>query len=118
MIELVQWSNSERAERALLRRPKALAADVLKVSHHGSLGASGESFLRAVAPAEAVVSAPCHPGRGLPHPDVLARLERTGARLRWTGRDGAVIARPRTRPGESGRGFVVEAWAQGRPCPR
>ena len=37
-------------EQRLLRHPELLAADVLKVAHHGSRHSSGAPFLKAVSP--------------------------------------------------------------------
>jgi competence protein ComEC len=78
------------AEAGLLREPDALAADVLKLAHHGSRTSSGEAFLRAVAPSLAIASAPCLGRFGMPHPSVAGRVASAGASLWWTGRDGAV----------------------------
>ncbi len=82
----------ERAgERALLARGAPLAADVLKLGHHGSRTSSHEAFLREVSPSWAVASAP-HGGRmPFPHPTVLGRIRSLGVGLVWTGRDGAVL---------------------------
>lgn len=55
----------------------ALRSDVLKAGHHGSDSSSGEDFLAAVHPAEAVISVgPNHYGH--PTRRVLRRLERLG----------------------------------------
>jgi competence protein ComEC len=81
-----------RGERALLESGRRLSADVLKVAHHGSASASQSEFLEAVDPVIAVISAPCF-RRGLPAPSVVARLERFGVAIGWTGRDGAVGVR-------------------------
>lgn len=64
-------------ERRLVRRWGAnLAADVLKVAHHGSKGSSSDGFLDAVAPRLAVVSAGATNPYGHPAPEVLERLAR------------------------------------------
>ncbi|MBW2500722.1 MAG: ComEC/Rec2 family competence protein, partial [Deltaproteobacteria bacterium] len=101
-----------RAERALLHRPEVLAADVLKVSHHGSRRSSGSRFLAAVGARLALISAPCEATRGLPSAVVLRRLQDAGAHLAWTGRDGAVAI----RPGAAGSGIEVERWGPERSC--
>jgi len=98
-------------EKELLGRIPDLRADVLKVAHHGSRGGSHPGFLAAVSPRVAVVSGPCRPRRGLPSPDVLARLQSSGTRLAWTGRDGAVAIGG--REGE----LVVARWSTQRRCP-
>ena len=88
-----------------------LAANVLKVAHHGSGGSSSEAFLESVSAAAVVLSAPCDPTRGLPNSEVLARLGRSRASLWWTGRDGAVIV-SRDRAGQ----MRVKGWGQPRQC--
>ncbi len=78
-------------ETALLRSGMPLAADLLKLGHHGSRTSSSAAFLRAVSPGLALVSAP-HYGRfGFPHPEVRRRLEAQGIPWAWTGRDGALV---------------------------
>jgi len=82
-----------RAGEDRLRASDApLAADVLKLGHHGSAGSSSSEFLRAVAPALAVVSAACDRA-GLPSPRALARVRANDAAIAWTGRDGAIVVR-------------------------
>ena len=78
-------------EAALQASGVDLAADLLKVGHHGSRGSSTPAFLSAVAPRWLLLSAPCHGGSRLPHPEALARFEATGVPLAWTGRDGAAV---------------------------
>jgi competence protein ComEC len=79
------------AERALVASGAPLAADVLKLAHHGSRTSSTQAFLDAVGGAVAIASAP-HFGRfGMPHADVVARAHGAGYAVWWTGRDGAVV---------------------------
>jgi len=79
--------------RLLHERPGSLRAAVLKVGHHGSRGATGPAFLRAVAPVLAVVTAGRDNRYGLPSAEVLGRLERAHARVLRTDRDGTVAVR-------------------------
>lgn len=67
-----------------------LRADVLKVPHHGSKTSSTQKFIEAVRPDHAVISAALPSPFGHPHPDVVGRLTRIGARIWETGRCGAV----------------------------
>jgi competence protein ComEC len=70
-------------------RGRAGPVDLLKVGHHGSRGASGDAWLRELAPVAAVVSV----GRnryGHPAPETLARLSRHGADVWRTDREGTV----------------------------
>jgi competence protein ComEC len=100
-------------EAELVASSGPLAANVLKVAHHGSRRSSSAAFLEAVSATAVVVSAPCDPTRGLPSPTTLERLRRSGASLWWTGRDGAVIA----ARDEAGR-LSVKSWGPSRHCLR
>ena len=61
-------------ERLLIDRGESLAADVLKVGHHGSDTSTAAAFLRAVSPSMAVVSAGADNPLGHPSPGVLERV--------------------------------------------
>jgi len=78
-------------ELALVGAGTGLAADVLKLGHHGSRTSSSAGFLAAVSPALAIVSAPRHGRFGMPHREVVERLAAAGIPWRWTGRDGALL---------------------------
>ncbi len=82
-----------------------LRADVLKAGHHGSQTSSTESFLAAVAPELAVISVGRRNDYGLPDEVVLDRLQRRGAAIARTDRDGTVVVRA-TADG---------AWERARP---
>jgi len=58
-----------------------LKADVLKAGHHGSHTSSGEEFLRAVKPKQAIISVGKDNDYGHPHLRVLRRLERLGIKI-------------------------------------
>lgn len=78
-------------ERAILARvaPGGLAAEILKLGHHGSRTSSAVAWLRAVDPELAVVSAGRGNRYGHPHGVTLARLDSAGVRRVWrTDRDG------------------------------
>ncbi|PYQ23388.1 MAG: DNA internalization-related competence protein ComEC/Rec2 [Acidobacteria bacterium] len=67
-----------------------VAAQVLKVPHHGSRSSSSARFLASVSPRVAVVSVG-HANRfGHPHPEVVARYARAGVWLLRTDRDGTI----------------------------
>jgi competence protein ComEC len=87
---LLTGDMEERAEWAAIGAGWRLAADVLKVPHHGSRTSSSDLLLRAVSPRVAVVSAPRVSPYGHPHTQVCERLRAHGATLFQTGVDGAV----------------------------
>ncbi len=66
-----------------------LAADVVKVPHHGSRGSSTAAFARAVHPRLAVVSAGRGNRFGFPHEEAVARWREVGAEVLRTD-EGAV----------------------------
>ena len=80
-------------EAALVRtRHEALAADVLKVGHHGSRSSSTPEFLAAVAPRVAVVSCGIRNRYGHPHVETLRSFDaRPSVRLFRTDCHGSVV---------------------------
>jgi competence protein ComEC len=75
----------------MLRQNSAdLRADVVKVGHHGSKNSTTQEFLDTVAPAIALTSSGENNPYGHPSPELLERLEASGARILRTDRDGAV----------------------------
>jgi hypothetical protein len=67
-----------------------LHADVLKVGHHGSNDSTMPQFLAADDPQIAVISSGEENPYGHPSPELLQRLEQSGARILRTDRDGTV----------------------------
>jgi competence protein ComEC len=81
-------------ERWLLERdPSLLAADILKVAHHGSRTSTTPEFLAAVQPRLALVSVGAHNAYGLPNADVMQRLHDAGAQVLRTDRAGTIVVR-------------------------
>lgn len=70
-----------------------LRADVLKVAHHGSRTSSTETFLEAVSPRLALISAGVRNLYHHPSPEVVERLEDHGARVLRTDRGGEILLR-------------------------
>jgi competence protein ComEC len=64
--------------------------DVLKVGHHGSRTASGEEWVRELAPRIAVISSGVDNRYGHPHPETLERLTRHEVGIWRTDREGTV----------------------------
>jgi competence protein ComEC len=77
-------------ESELVAAGASIAADVLKVSHHGSQDASSPAFLQAVDPSHAVLSVGAKNRFRHPHLRTLKRLGRTDATIWRTDRDGTV----------------------------
>jgi competence protein ComEC len=73
--------------------PDSLAADVLKVGHHGSSTSSTATFLDAVRPRIALVSVGAGNMYGHPSASVLEALASRGAQVLRTDRLGTVIVR-------------------------
>ena len=94
-VSFLLTGDAEDEEEAwLLRHARSdLAADVLKVAHHGSSTSSGDKFLEAVNPRLAVISVGADNLYGHPSSDVLAGLSRVGARTLRTDRSGTVVVR-------------------------
>jgi len=78
------------AEQRFLDEGVDLHADVLKVGHHGSAYSSSPAFIAAVHPRYAIISVGRHNLFGHPAPSTLETLQRFGARVYRTDRDGAV----------------------------
>lgn len=78
-------------EKYLIAKGLALAADVLKVGHHGSKYSSSDEFLRAVNPKVAVIEVGAKNPYGHPRREALARLaSSTIAKIFRTDRNGTV----------------------------
>jgi competence protein ComEC len=77
-------------EALLLADGWPLAADVLKIGHHGSRTSTTESFLDTVAPSVAIISAGFENSFGHPHPDVVKRLDARHTTLLRTDMNGLV----------------------------
>ena len=77
-------------ERGILTNGDALAADFLKVPHHGAKTSSTQPFLDAVHPSIAAISVGDANPFGHPSPEVVQRILSEGTRLFRTDRDGAV----------------------------
>jgi competence protein ComEC len=76
------------AENALAERE--IAADILKVAHHGSRTSTSTSLLDAVRPRLALISCGRRNTFGHPHPSVLENLRAAGVRTWRTDRSGAL----------------------------
>ena len=80
-------------EWLLAHSPDALAADVLKVAHHGSRTSTTPAFLDAVRPRLALVSVGAHNSYGHPDREVLDALRDAGVTVLRTDRAGTIVVR-------------------------
>jgi competence protein ComEC len=80
------------SERKILGDGQTVGVNFLKVAHHGSKTSSIEPFVSAAHPAFAAISVGRDNTFGHPSPEVVERLEASGARLYRTDRDGAITA--------------------------
>jgi competence protein ComEC len=89
---LLPGDAEKQVEREMLSADEAetLHSDALKVGHHGSKNSTIPEFLAAVQPHFAIISASEFNPYGHPHAELLERLEKTGAVILRTDRDGAV----------------------------
>ena len=78
------------AETDLVSGGRSLAADVLKVPHHGSRTSTGAAFLSRVAPRLALIGVGRRNRFGHPAPDVVERLGASRVRTFRTDRDGEI----------------------------
>lgn len=78
------------AEQALLASGMPLDVRWLLLPHHGSHSSSSAAFLEATDAEGALVSRSMHNAFGHPHPDVVKRVEASGAQLYDTAEQGAL----------------------------
>ncbi|MFY9573566.1 MAG: ComEC/Rec2 family competence protein, partial [Blastocatellia bacterium] len=92
-VSILLAGDIERAaEDAIVASGVDLAADLLKVPHHGSKTSSSERFINAVNPRYAVISVGERSRFGHPHASVVERYIARGVTWFQTGRDGMVTA--------------------------
>jgi len=77
-------------EADVLARGTPVAAEILKVAHHGSAYSSSEEFLSAVQPKEAIISVGDN-SYGHPADETLDRLLAIGARIWRTDQQGTIL---------------------------
>jgi competence protein ComEC len=81
------------AEDIMEKTGYPLDAQVLKVGHHGSSGASSSAFLSRVRPEVAVISLGKDNPYGHPHKEALDRLNAAGAAIYRTDLEGTILVR-------------------------
>ena len=95
-----------RAEAELVERRWLDRDEVLKVAHHGSATSSQQTFLDAVKPTFALISAGYRNTYGHPHRGVLARLRDRGVHVLRTDLEGLISV------STDGRRLAVETYRQ------
>ncbi|CAN5484225.1 DNA internalization-related competence protein ComEC/Rec2 [soil metagenome] len=78
------------AENALVTGGGTIAADLIKVPHHGSRTSSTEEFIDAVGAKYAVISVGRPSPFGHPHPEIVERWKAAGATVMTTGEQGTI----------------------------
>lgn len=81
----------KESEWAMVGAGQDVDVDVLKVGHHGSAGATSESFLQEVTPDYAVISVGSGNSYGHPTEETLTRLAATGATVLRTDLQGSIV---------------------------
>lgn len=78
----------EETEKKLL--PVLSDVDFLKVGHHGSGYSSSQAFLDKIKPEVSIISCSKSNTYGHPSPETIKRLEKSGSRVEYTMKSGAV----------------------------
>ena len=78
-------------EKQLLSSGCELAADVIKLGHHGSSTSSGKKFIEAVAPQYAVISCGKDNDYGHPHEETLELMTKLGIKVFRTDDAGTIV---------------------------
>jgi competence protein ComEC len=94
-VSMLLTGDAEEAEEDWLvaHQSSVLAADVLKVAHHGSRTSSTSSFLRAVSPRIALISVGTGNMYAHPSPEILRSLAAHGALALRTDQLGSIVVR-------------------------
>ena len=88
---LFEGDAQQEAESSMLAAGLNMAADILKVGHHGSRSSSSMPFLKAVSPQIAVYMAGINNSYGHPHAETLAALNQVGAQIYGTDIHGTIV---------------------------
>jgi len=94
-------------EQTILGLGTPVAADVLKVAHHGSRYSSSASFLDAVGAELAIISVGADNPYGHPAQETLDRLQAAGARVLRTDQNGTIVVTTDGQTYEVEADFVV-----------
>lgn len=89
LVFLLMGDASTVVENEILTRGDSLAADILKVGHHGSNRSTSPDFVAAVDPSEAIISVGGNE-QGFPNEETIKRLQFQGARVWRTDKMGTI----------------------------
>jgi beta-lactamase superfamily II metal-dependent hydrolase len=78
------------SEHEILEKGFDIAADVLKVGHHGSVSSTSDDFLHAVSPEYAVICCGADNSYGHPHQETMDKLIAAGITIFRTDMNGTV----------------------------
>jgi competence protein ComEC len=90
IVLLLTGDAEKEAEERMVRKGHPLRAHILKVPHHGSSTSSSSIFLERVKPDHAIISVGERTLGRLPHPEVMQRYCRSGAKVFRTDQHGAI----------------------------
>jgi len=106
-----------QAEASMLDASLDVAADFIKVGHHGSCDGSTVPFLQAVSPEVAVISVGRGNGFGHPCFDTLTRLTSAEAEIRRTDLEGTIVIEAACSPALEPNQPPVAAFVVAPPKP-
>lgn len=90
-MKFLLMGDAEKKEEArLLEENLDLSCDVLKVGHHGSSTSTGEDFLTACQPEQAVISCGCNNPYMHPHEETLSALDKANVTVYRTDMHGDI----------------------------
>lgn len=87
---LLTGDSPSKVENVLLNKGDTLESDVLKVGHHGSKTSSSATYVKAVKPKYAIISAGKNNRYGHPHPMVVQVLAEAGVKMLRTDELGTI----------------------------
>jgi len=87
---MLQGDATGEVEQHLLNTQADVSASILKVGHHGSRTSTLFEYVKAVSPAEAVISAGLNNRYGHPHKQTIETLIKNGVKIRETRLEGAI----------------------------
>ena len=91
MIFLFMGDAPKEIEDKIIERFPSLRADIIKLGHHGSNTSSSYTFLKHIAPKEAIISVGVNNIYHHPHSEVIKNLKALNIKIRRTDIEGSII---------------------------